>query len=228
MATHYDIVRRDIVDSTQDVASERFAETGVPVLVLAGRQVGGRGRQGRTWVEPDRAMYSSLAFESDWDPARLPVLSLCVGVAVRRALRSLGVTVDLKWPNDLLIGDAKVGGILVEASGQTVTAGCGVNLVWDRPVELAGALFDVLPDDDFAASLAVRWADEFVAIATAPPDAWPVDEYRAACVTLGAAVSWDGGEGLATDITDDGALVVDTPDGRTEITQGDVHLHRRG
>ncbi len=228
MDTHYDIVRAETVGSTQDVASERFTEGGEPVLVLAERQVAGRGRQGRTWVEPDRAMYSSFAFEPGWPPTRLALLPLSVGVAVRRALRSLGETVELKWPNDLMRDDAKVGGILVEASEGVVVAGCGVNVSWVDPPAFAAAAFPEEPEPGIEHAMAVRWVDEFLSIVADGPDAWPIEEYRNACITVGADVSWDGGEGTALDISESGALVVETVEGLVTLTHGDVHLQRHG
>ncbi|MGI9665494.1 MAG: biotin--[acetyl-CoA-carboxylase] ligase [Acidimicrobiia bacterium] len=215
----------DQVDSTQDVARARLESSDRPVLVVADRQVGGRGRQGRVWVEPDRGMFSSLAFAPDWEPDTWPLLPLCVGVAVRRAVVAFTrEALELKWPNDLRLPHGKAGGVLVESSDGVVTAGCGLNLFWEERPDFASALFDMDPGPQMAQDLAAAWVVEMLALVKAGADSWPEAEYRDACVTLGAHVEWDGGSGTAVDLGSTGALIVETTDGRTEIASGDVHL----
>ena len=229
MATHYDIIRLDRVVSTQDAAAEALAATGIPTLVVADRQLGGRGRAGRAWLEPDRAMFSSYAFEPGWAPADLPLIPLCTALAVRAAiLAETDRRVDLKWPNDLMLGGRKVGGILVEASSGTVVVGCGVNLVWDAPPPYADALLTGPIGTDAARSLASavasRWVDGLRAIVAAGAARWPRNDFVEACATVGSRVAWDGGEGVATDVGEDGSLIVDTDAGIITILSGDVHL----
>jgi len=104
-----------------------------PVLLAADEQTAGRGRRGRRWHSPaGSGVLFSLAL-----PMRRPVrelggLSVVAGLAAVRALRALGATeVALRWPNDLLVGGAKLGGILVETrargAGSTAVVGIGVN-----------------------------------------------------------------------------------------------------
>ena len=229
MATHYDIVRCAEVASTQDVANERFTETEDPVLVVASRQVRGRGRQGRAWVEPDRGLFSSLAFTSEWTGADTTLIPLVAAVAVADAIEAeASVVVDLKWPNDLLIDGKKVGGILVEAAGARVTVGCGVNLWWASPPPFASAVFEEDPEHGVAERLATGWADRFLDIASGASSHWPRDAYVSRCVTLGSAVTWDSGSGIARRIGFDGSLIVDTDEGEIEVRQGDVHLSGDG
>ncbi len=225
MATHYDIVHLTSVGSTQDEAARIAEANDRPTLVVAAHQVAGRGRSGRHWVEPDQALFSSYSFRPGWPPSTFPRLPLCAGVAIRRAIADgAGVTVDLKWPNDLLVASLKVGGILVEASGDRVTVGCGINLFWETPVEGAGALLDGKVDDAFVTSLGTRWVDGFVAVVDEGPNEWPRDAYLAACSTIGSEVAWDGGTGTAVDVDASGALVVRAADATTTVIAGDVHL----
>lgn len=225
LATQYDIVRLDQVDSTQDIAAARSSAANAPVLVVAERQVAGRGRQGRTWVQPDRGMFSSFSLPAPWPIESLTLLPLCVGVSVRRAVRNLaGIEVDLKWPNDLLLSETKLGGILVEVADGTVTAGCGLNVYWAEAPNYATGLLAEDPGPDFATRLAHAWADEFLEIAEGGHTHWPEAEYREACITIGVEVAWSDGSGTAVDLAPSGALVVDTAEGRVEITSGDVHL----
>lgn len=229
MATHYDIVRCAEVASTQDVANDRFSLAGAATLVVAARQVAGRGRQGRTWLEPDRGMFSSLAFESRWADADLTLIPLCAAVAVGEAIGAESPSrVNLKWPNDLLVDGKKVGGILVEASGTRVTVGCGVNLWWDASPEFATAVFPKDPGPAAAEQLAVGWADRLLEIMSGSATGWPRDTYIERCVTLGSDVAWEFGSGRATGIGPDGSLIVDTQRGPVEVRHGDVHLSDSG
>lgn len=227
MATRYDIVSLDSVPSTQDEATRRFAATGRPVLVVTGEQTAGRGRSGRQWLPADRAVAASLAFAPSWEPARWGLIPLATAVAVREAVGAVaGVAAGLKWPNDVLTDTGKVAGILAEAAGDVVTVGCGINLYWPDPPSGAASLYEVEPETDVGRRLATGWADRLLAIVDEPPDEWPRAAYLSASVTIGAGVRWDGGAGTAVDVTGDGALIVDTTEGRVVLHSGEVHLVR--
>lgn len=123
-----------IVDSTNTRLLDDRAE-GDPQALLAEFQSGGRGRRGRQWISPFGAnLYLSLAWSWPSWPRQLTALSLAVGVACAEALRECGLTqLKLKWPNDLLVGDRKLGGVLIEHRGEAggscrVVIGIGLNL----------------------------------------------------------------------------------------------------
>ena len=104
-------------------------------VVLAERQTSGRGRRGKTWVSPFAAnIYMSILWDFEQGAQALEGLSLAVGVAVRRALIEVGLEdVRLKWPNDIYIGNKKLGGILLEMIGDpaghcSVVIGVGINV----------------------------------------------------------------------------------------------------
>ena len=106
-----------------------------PLWVLADRQTAGRGRSGRTWASAPGNLFASLLIETGCPPAMAGQLSLVAGVAAVDAIGKAGSPVPglrLKWPNDILIGSAKAGGILVESSvrdpGQGLQAVIGVGL----------------------------------------------------------------------------------------------------
>jgi BirA family transcriptional regulator, biotin operon repressor / biotin---[acetyl-CoA-carboxylase] ligase len=112
------VVRRNSVTSTQDVA--RLLPIGS--VVIADHQTAGRGRLDRRWESPPgTALLVSFVLRPN------PLLSLAAGVA---AAEACGGGVRLKWPNDLLLGSAKVGGILVEAGPTKAICGIGINLTW--------------------------------------------------------------------------------------------------
>ena len=124
------------IDSTNTEALRRLDAAGVSGLVVsAEQQTAGRGRRGRNWVSPFAGnLYLSSTWEFAGGAEALEGLSLAVGVAVAEALASLGVDdVQLKWPNDILHGGAKLGGILIELSGGSAgpvaaVIGIGINL----------------------------------------------------------------------------------------------------
>ena len=133
-----------LLDSTNTYLLARAGEEWPGGAVcLAERQQAGRGRLGRSWVSPFGAgLFGSLLWRFDGQPAALSGLSLATGIAVARSLRALGVTeVGLKWPNDVLWRERKLGGILLESGASAgtlhVVAGIGLNVALPRQAALA-------------------------------------------------------------------------------------------
>ena len=214
--------------STQDEARELFGDgEGGPVLVAAARQTRGRGRMGSRWETAPAAAAVSLAFRPGWPAPSWPLLTLTAGVAALRALRGAVIPgaegLSLKWPNDLMRGEWKLGGILIEAGPGLAVAGWGVNLFWPDPPPGAGALLEEEPPSGLAASLGRRWAEEVLALTGDPAPDWPRAEYRRACSTLGREIAWrPGGRGRAVDVSADGGLVVETEDGTVVLNAGEI------
>jgi len=100
-----------------------------PILVAAEEQTAGRGRRGRRWHSaPGAGITFSLGLRIRRPARELPALSLVAGVACIQALHALGVhEARLKWPNDLVVAGAKLGGILVETRNGTAVIGIGIN-----------------------------------------------------------------------------------------------------
>ncbi|MFJ2341392.1 bifunctional biotin--[acetyl-CoA-carboxylase] ligase/biotin operon repressor BirA [Pseudomonas protegens] len=132
----WDIRILDSIDSTNAQALRSIEEGSVaPFLVLAERQMVGRGRRGRKWVSPfAENIYYSLVLRMDGGLRQLEGLSLVVGLAVMHTLREYGIPgAGLKWPNDVLVGQKKVAGILLELVGDPadvchVVLGIGINV----------------------------------------------------------------------------------------------------
>jgi len=201
------------VASTQDVARDKLED--LPVLILATGQSEGRGRSGAAWLTADRALAASLAFRHPDGDTR--PYSLMAGVAAVRA--TSGTT--LKWPNDVLVDGAKVGGILVERSGDVTVIGLGLNLWWPSAPEGMAALYTEDPGGAEYARIGSLWGAELMESIEA--EGWPISEYRRACTTIGRDIDWEpGGSGRAVEVADDGALIVETPDGRETIQSGAV------
>ncbi|WP_371369915.1 bifunctional biotin--[acetyl-CoA-carboxylase] ligase/biotin operon repressor BirA [Pseudomonas sp. QL9] len=124
------------VDSTNAEVMRRLdAGASTPFAVVAERQTAGRGRRGRAWVSPFGAnLYCTLGISVRGGPKELEGLSLVVGLAVVRAIQSLGIGgVGLKWPNDILLDGRKLAGILLELTGDpadlcSVAIGIGINV----------------------------------------------------------------------------------------------------
>ena len=223
MATEYVAHHLDRVASTQDEARARFA--GVPCLVTATEQLAGRGRSGAEWMNAPRAVAASLAFEPDWPPARIPLLTLVAGLAAHRVLAD---RLLLKWPNDVVTrsGD-KVAGLLAERTGDLVVLGLGANLFWPDAPQGAAAVATSDPGPDAPRVLAMRWAGSVLASVEAGPENWGQAEYRAGSATIGTYITWDnGGPGRAVDIDEEGGLVVETAGGMRTLRSGRVHSVR--
>lgn len=228
MATQYDIVHLARVGSTQDEARKHLDVTGTQILIVADEQTAGRGRQGREWTQPDRGLFASYGFVSDWDLSDRTLIPLVAAVAMRESVRkSFDIELGLRWPNDLMIAGEKVGGLLVEASGDVVIVGCGVNLWWRNPIQGAAALLAADPGADAGVRLAEAWADVLIGYLGAGGEDWPRAEYESASVTLGYEVAWGDGRGRAVAIANDGALVVERDGERIELRAGEVHTRDR-
>ncbi len=216
---------------------ERFAVVGTE------RQTRGRGRQARTWQSwPGASLTFSCLFA--FPPGTsLEALPLAVGVALAQALRALGVAgVGLKWPNDLLIAGAKVGGVLIEAQSRhaaptRVAVGIGLNL--ELPPDFHPA--SGLPATALARHLAPPPSREAVLAALLERldavhasylagrgfAAWR-DEWNALDAYAGQEVAVRDGErelvGIDAGVDDTGRLLLDTASGRIACCVGDVSL----
>jgi BirA family biotin operon repressor/biotin-[acetyl-CoA-carboxylase] ligase len=119
------------LDSTMTKAAElaeRGAESGT--AVVAREQTAGQGRHGHTWYsEPGLGLYATVILRPKLCPESLPVVTLALGLATAEAIRAVtGAACDLRWPNDLLIGDRKCAGILAQLHGGVLLAGIGINV----------------------------------------------------------------------------------------------------
>jgi BirA family biotin operon repressor/biotin-[acetyl-CoA-carboxylase] ligase len=224
-------VRWDDVTGSTNANALALAAEGAPAwtLVGAGHQTAGRGRLGRNWVDrPGAALLCSVVLRPSWEIGRIGLAALAAGAAMAEAASEMsGVEVRCKWPNDLLAGGLKVGGILSEVQASIegiahVVVGVGVNLEMPDGVDGAGAIGTVETEDlltDFLRRLRALLegrAPEVVA------------RWRAVSDTLGrdveaTTVSGDTTRGVAVDVDETGALLVDSDTGRVRVTSGEIH-----
>jgi BirA family transcriptional regulator, biotin operon repressor / biotin---[acetyl-CoA-carboxylase] ligase len=220
------VVVAETASTNADVAAAARAGAAEGLVITAESQIAGRGRQGRAWTMPPRSgiAVSVLLRPDGVVPARYGWLPLLAGVALVEAVRrAADVDATLKWPNDLLVGGRKCGGVLVEVHDGAVVAGIGVNTsltVAELPVPtatsltLAGAA--TADRDPLLRALLRRLADlyrQWLAVDGDPVASGLRETYLLHCSTVGREVRVDlpGGTtvtGPAEDVDADGRIVV--------------------
>jgi BirA family transcriptional regulator, biotin operon repressor / biotin---[acetyl-CoA-carboxylase] ligase len=240
-------------DSTNAEAMRRALEgCPTPLWIRADRQTRGRGRSGRPWQSDHTGnLYASLLLELACGPEIAAQLSLVTGVAVIDAIRSLGCSLSsdgivcelqLKWPNDILIGSAKTGGILVESTRNrgvlTVVIGIGLNLV-ASPADIGRSvtslnMHKIQANPELMLSHVRLHMDRWLGIWQegsgfgACRSAWaaratPVGTYLT--INAGAGNAGAGPiSGTFEGLDHDGALLLHTGSGRQRFSFGDVTL----
>lgn len=228
------------IASTNSALLVRLAEGEAPAeghWLVADRQTAGRGRAGRVWTGGFGNFMGSTAVALRDGEALPQTLALVAGVSVHRALMQVApglADLALKWPNDLLVGEAKLGGILLERQRDTVVVGIGVNLA-DAPdvpgrktVSLAGLGVPV-SRDTFASALAACWAEDLTAWHAG---GWPMlrEEWLARALPKGTLLGVNLSEeghliGGFAGLEPDGAVLLRLADGAVRaIHAGDVEL----
>lgn len=205
--------------------------------LIARRQIAGRGRQGREWFDgAGNFMGSTVVHLHDSDPPA-PTLALMAGLATYEALLPFcpdPSRLQLKWPNDLLLGGAKLCGILLEATHKSVVIGMGVNLrqAPELPDRATIALAQIAPPpsvDDFADSMAQIFDQELQRWRQFGTETL-FRRWSAAAHPMGSAISVHDASGAVQQgqfagLDGNGALLIRLADGSTHIVHaGDVTL----
>jgi BirA family biotin operon repressor/biotin-[acetyl-CoA-carboxylase] ligase len=242
-----DVRRFEELDSTNTWLLEAaHAGLGEGSVVVADRQSAGRGRLGRSWESPTSSgLLVSVLLRPRIEPGELFAASTLVTLAAREACHDLaGVTLGAKWPNDLVVDDLKVAGVLAETAGVgtadlAVVVGIGINVSWPTPGNVADELGATCLN-----ALAERAVDR-EALLEALLDALEarrpglddpagrralIRELAACSVTLGRRVRVElAGEtfvGTAAELDERGHLLVETEGGRRVVIAADV-IHLR-
>ncbi|MEE8426154.1 MAG: biotin--[acetyl-CoA-carboxylase] ligase [Woeseiaceae bacterium] len=216
-------------------------------VAIAGHQTAGRGRRGREWLSAHRgSLCLSIAYTFTGIPGNLSALTLASGVGIVNALGRFGIDgVGLKWPNDIVLSDGKLGGMLTETrpgSGTGVTVVIGIGLNIDVPEVVSGNtastwahraidLKSAMASPPSREELSVAIIDELFAVlstyASKGFDAFATEWARYDWL-LGRAITVDGPGGAASGIADgvdpQGALRVRTPTGTRCIISGSITI----
>lgn len=238
----YLIFRVRSCSSTQDLAMSLFKQGyGEGLVVLSEEMSSGRGRLGRSWTATSGGLWFTLVLTPP-KPTNLQILSLGIGSSVAKVLRELyGIKAVVKWPNDVLIGEKKISGILIEGEKSLSVAlfvGVGVNVNNEIPEELrekAVSVKEVLTHQVSRAPLLAKILQEieetYFKLLNEEKDEI-LKEWRIFAETLGRKVKVitekEVIEGVAVDVASDGSLIVEDVAGvKHVIYAGDViHVTR--
>ena len=235
------------VSSTNDVVKELGENDGIEgTVVVAEKQTNGRGRRGRKWEsEKGSGLWFSILLRPDIDPRNAPMITLIAGISVCVASRRVtGLPVTIKWPNDVIIDNKKICGILTEMSSEIgninyVVVGIGVNVNSES-----------FPDDisDIATSLKIEsnknikrkvllneilkeFENNYLDYIKDCDFSKFRDKYRELCSTINQEINVIGREtypATAIDINENGELIVEKSDGSREVVfSGEVSIRKR-
>lgn len=233
-------------DSTNDLAM-RSASEGAPhgTVFIADSQTGGKGRLGRTWVSPAGVnIYMSVILRPELSPREATLLTLLSSVACATALRrTTGLEVSIKWPNDLMAGGRKLGGILLEMRSEPdrvlyAVVGIGININMKRNAlpdivrPIATSLMEETGKKHRRTPIAAEILNEIenmLKTLERKGRGRILSLWRELSSTLGKEVVVTAGDetlrGTATDIDDEGRLILKTKTGILTISAGDLtHL----
>jgi len=242
------------IDSTNEAAKRlaRNALAAEGTLVIAEEQTAGKGRLGRHWLAPkESSLLMSVLLRPSFGYEKVWMVTVFMGLAAAKGIADeTGLEVKIKWPNDLMLGERKTGGVLTEIESRInpetleeemdcVVVGLGLNVNWeveDFPSEIVGiatSLSAVVGRKVDRWKLLEKILVEFERLYTLPLEKWPqiVDEWKARSAVIGknVRVVTSAGEfvGVVVNFDEDGALVLRTSVGEHErILAGDVELVR--
>jgi BirA family biotin operon repressor/biotin-[acetyl-CoA-carboxylase] ligase len=204
-----------------------------PVLIAAEEQTAGRGRRGRRWHSvPGTSVTFSLGRRIRRPVRELAALSLVAGVATARALRALGIDARLKWPNDLVVDGAKLGGILVESRNRNyVVIGIGLNCRPDAALEEKVGRKLAYLNSPLARNEVIQRVGRALLEAVAQFETHGLEALRAEWEAMDAHAGQrlrvrlgDGRtlSGIAAGLAQDGSLQLQTRQGMRTVTSGRV------
>ncbi len=194
--------------NTQEFALSELSSE--PILVISYSQEKGKGTSNRTWLNADQALACSLAVKQEDIKLKHTLIPLLSGYLFTEILKD--IKISLKWPNDIVLNNLKVGGILVEKSENNICIGMGINYFWEKPeVPGAGSIFTEKQDDALINLHAEKWASDV--LSSLVEKNFDLNRYKQKLQTLGKIVEYPEGRGWAEDINEDGSLKIKTTDG---------------
>ncbi len=237
----YRVAGYDSIGSTNTEALQRSraGEFG-PLWIAARAQTEGRGRRGRSWVTQDGNLAASLLITLDVQPAVAATLGFVAGLALRRALENCtqGLSIALKWPNDVLAADKKLAGILLESETvegrAAVVVGMGANLVaaphdTPFPAVALSMLNQTASAEHVFAELSDAWVESYAVWDDGRGFEAIRSQWLAHAAGVGREMSIKTGEtilsGIFRSLDEQGRLVLQAADGaEMSVSAGDVYF----
>ncbi|MFN3232701.1 MAG: biotin--[acetyl-CoA-carboxylase] ligase [Alphaproteobacteria bacterium] len=233
----YRLIALETIDSTNEEARRR-APLAHRTVIWAKQQTAGRGRRGRAWMSKPGNLFTSIVVTPDCPIIEAAQLSFVTALAMADMLKGLGLAdkISLKWPNDVLVGGAKISGILLEASSsgaeaKAVIVGIGLNLTLhpdDTPypaTDVRSLTGKAVPPEDALEALVAAFEEHYSAWCKTGFEpvrqAW-LDQAHGRGQPVSVTLDGEVLEGVFSDLDETGALVVDTREGPRTITAGDV------
>lgn len=240
------IVYQESIDST-NIKAKQLAAEGAPegTVVVAEEQGTGRGRLERSFFSPKgKGIWFSVILRPEFLPQEAPKCTLLAAVSVAMAMERFGLRAGIKWPNDIMYEGKKLVGILTEMNAEmdrinyvVIGTGINVNILPEdfpediRPVATSLAIMkgEKLPRVKFFQAV-LESMEELYALVQTEGFAPVMQKWKHYAITLGQEVNVIGigrsesFAGIAADIDEEGALLVDTPEGRRRVLAGDVSI----
>lgn len=248
---HTKIIGKEIkyfkeTQSTNIIAREIAPSVEEGTIVIAESQTAGRGRLGRKWISPEGGIWLSIILKPKIEPLHAPRITLLAGVSVARAIRSLGLTAKIKWPNDILINGKKVCGILTEIGAEAdlidyIVIGIGIDAnvdidsfpdeIRDNSTSLKKEMGKKINRVDFVRKLIEEFDSEYLKFQK--EGFQPIlEEWRNMSATIGEWVKISTQTrtiyGEAVGVDNEGALILESSEGHLEkVVAGNCeHLRR--
>ena len=234
LSKQFTVWHHDQIGSTNDEA-RRLALEGAPhgTVIHADEQTAGRGRMSHTWFSPPGNLYLSIVLRTGVPAARSSELSFLAALAVADTVETLlprQIRAMLKWPNDVLVNGAKIAGILLEQVDDATIMGIGLNVL-EAPSNAAYKTTTVVANSGIASVDGAR--DILLDRLAHHLSSWQVDgfppireQWLNRSYPVGAAIRANaGGQPVAghfAGLDEDGALLLDTSEGRQRIVAGEV------
>ena len=180
------------------------------MLVISLKQEQGKGTAKRKWLNADQALACSLAINQSEilvPKTLIPLIASYIYISKVNILDKL----SLKWPNDIILNQKKVGGVLVETINEKICIGLGVNYFWNKPEILsAGSIYIEKQDVNLIKEHGEVWGE--VLTTTLKQGQFNIFEYKKRLTTLNKLVEYPDGRGWVQDVNPDGSLSVKTVD----------------
>lgn len=224
------------VSSTNDLAKQ-LADAGAAegAAVIAEEQIAGRGRAGRVWISPPGGLWLSTVLRPALTVDEWPLLSIALALAASISIETVaGLQAGVKWPNDLMVRNRKVGGILVEATPAYAIGGIGINAnltdsrireIGESATSLQAEIGNTVDLNRLAATLLAGIEEQYRRLGS-DRNAM-LSEFRERSMVLGRRIRISGGavsDGVAEGIDESGALIVRTEAGLQVLRVGEVSI----